>query len=50
MPRIHEGVLAGAGVYHQDIGVAILAQLEGLACAHGDDLYRHAVLLFKEGQ
>ena len=50
VPGIHKGVLPGAGVHHQHIGVAILAQLESLAGAHGNDVYLDAVLLLKVGQ
>ncbi len=45
--RIHKGVLPGAGMHHQHVSIAILAQLESLAGAHGNDFYLHTEFLFK---
>ncbi len=43
----HEGVLLGPGMDQEHVGVAVLAQLEGLAGAHGNDLHPGLVLLLK---
>ena len=37
---LHEGILPGAGMHQQHVGVAVLAQLQRLAGAHGDDVHR----------
>ncbi len=50
MPGFHEGVFQRAGVHQDHIGVAVLAQLERLACAHGDHINVDTVFFFKHGQ
>ena len=47
---VHERVFAGAGMDQQHVGVAVLAQLERLARAHGDHLDRGAGLRLEVGQ
>ena len=48
MTRFHKSVFQRPRVHHQQVGIAVLAQLQGLARTHGDNVHVQPVLLFED--